>query len=145
MAEALLRRLGGDAFEVYSAGRNPAKQISAHTLETLRQAGYPTDDLHPKSWQVFVKPTAPALQVVITMDEALKRGPFPIWFSNPVYVHWPFADPQTVPGGDMERRGAYRRLYGNMEQQILKLAGLNVKDLNPHALKGKLDSIAPNG
>jgi arsenate reductase len=77
------------------------------------------------------------------MDEALKRGPFPIWFSDPVYVHWPYPDPQVVAEGDMERRGAYRRLYGDLEQQILKLTGMNLKGLSPYALKDRLDAIAP--
>jgi len=143
IAEALLRRLGGEAFGAYSAGRNPALNIHGHTLETLKQAGYVTDNLYPKSWQEFVRPTAPALHVVVTMDEALKRGPFPIWFSDPVYVHWPYSDPQAVAEGDMERRGAYRRLYGDLEQQILKLTGMNLKGLSPYALKDRLDAIAP--
>ncbi|MCR4378729.1 MAG: hypothetical protein NUV50_11635 [Rhodospirillales bacterium] len=143
IAEALLRRLGGAAFEAYSAGRNPALHIHAHTLETLKQAGYVTDTLSPKSWQEFVRPTAPALHVVVTMDEALKRGPFPIWFSNPVYVHWPYPNPQTVGGDDMERRGVYRRLYSDLEQQILRLTGMNLKGLSSYALKDKLDAIAP--
>jgi len=143
IAEALLRRLGGEAFRAFSAGRNPAFNIHGHTLETLKQAGYVTDNLYPKSWQEFARPTAPALHVVVTMDEALKRGPFPIWFSDPVYVHWPYPDPQVVAEGDMERRGAYRRLYGDLEQQILKLTGMNLKGLSPYALKDRLDAIAP--
>lgn len=143
MAEALLRRQGGGVFEVFSAGRNPLSQINAHTFETLKQAGYATENLYPKSWKIFVKPMAPALHVVVTLDEALKRGPFPIWFSNPVYVHWPFVDPETFPQDDMERRAAYRRLYGAMEQQILKLMGLKLKGLNPNDLKTAMDAIAP--
>ena len=143
MAEALLRRLGRGAFEVFSAGNRPANQVSAHTLETLRQAGYDVSTLQAKSWDVFVKPTAPNLDVVVSLDKSLKNGPFPIWYSNPVHVHWPFVDPLTLGTEDGERQGAHRRLYGDMEQQILKLMGLNLIGLADHALRDKLATIAP--
>lgn len=143
MAEALLTRLGRGAFHVFSAGNRPANQVSAHTLETLRQAGYDVSNLEAKSWNVFVKPTAPNLDVVVTLDPSLKNGPFPIWYSNPVHVHWPFVDPHTLGGDDTQRKGAHRRLYGDLEQQILKLLGLNLAGLDGYALRDKLSAIAP--
>ncbi|HEY9164106.1 MAG TPA: arsenate reductase ArsC [Magnetovibrio sp.] len=145
MAEALLKRLGSRTFQVFSAGRKPADHLNAHTLETLKQAGYDTSELRPKSWDMFVTPSAPTLHVVVTLDDAMKKGPFPIWYCNPMHVHWPFADPQAVAGGDAERKGAHRRLYGDMEQQILKLLGLDLTGLNDYALKAKLSFIAPKG
>lgn len=145
MAEALLVRLGGDAFEVFSAGRNPAAHIGAHTLEVLQQAGCPTAELRPKSWNDFVTPSAPTIDVVVTLDDALKNGPFPIWYNKPVHVHWSFANPLLLAQNDGELQGTHRRLYGDMEQQILKLAALNLQDLSPYALQTKLMSIAPKG
>ena len=145
MAEALLNRSGGGAFRVFSAGHKPANILSAHTLETLKQAGYDTSALRPKSWNDFVTPSAPTLHVVVTLDDALKKGPYPIWYSSPVHVHWPFINPQAVAGGDAELKGAHRRLYGDMEQQILKLLGLDLTGLEPAQLKTKLAAIAPRG
>ncbi len=145
MAEALLARLGGGSFHAYSAGRNPGRQISAHAQEALRQAGYHTEDLHPKSWNEFVSYTGPAMDVVVTLDNGLKNGPFPIWFNTPVYVHWPFADPQTASHEDLARQGAHRRLFSEMEQQIRKLTALDLKGLRGAALRAALMSIAPKG
>lgn len=141
MAEAILRRLAHGAFEVYSAGRAPVQNVSAHALETLKQAGYPTDHLQPKSWNDFVTFSAPNLDVVVTLDEGLKKGPFPIWYSNPVYVHWPFDDPDKAQG-DEARQEAYRRLYGTLEQQMLKLAGQDLATLSGGTLKARLQAIA---
>lgn len=143
IAEALLSRLGGNAFQVFSAGRNPAAHLGAHTLEVLKQAGCPTESLRPKSWNEFVSPSAPTLDVVITLDEGLKNGPFPIWYNKPVHVHWPFANPQALSHNDSELQGAHRRLYGDMEQQMLKLAGLKLAGLSNYALQTKLMSITP--
>ena len=145
MAEALLARLGGSAFQGFSAGRNPASHINAHAQEVLNQAGCHTPGLRPKSWNEFVTFAAPTLDIVVTVESALKNGPFPIWYSNPVYVHWPFANPQTLAHGDNERQGAHRLLYIAMEQQIRKLAALDLKGLSGNALKAKLDAIVPKG
>lgn len=143
MAEAIARRVVYKSVVAYSAGRKPAATVDAHALETLRQAGYDIDGLEPKSWNSFVNFSAPSLHVVVTMDEGLKKGPFPIWYSAPVHVHWPFADPEAASGGDREKQEVYRRLYGALEQQMLKLAGMNVEGLDANALKARLQSIAP--
>lgn len=143
-AEALLKRLGRSAFEVYSAGRNPSDHISAHALETLSQAGYDMSAMRPQSWNVFVTYTSPTLDVVITLEDDLKDGPFPIWYCDPVYVHWPFPSPEQAGADDATRRAAYRRLYGVMEQQILKMMGLDLTDVEPSVLRQRLQSIAPD-
>ncbi len=143
MAEALLARVGRGAFQGFSAGRNPGTQISAYAAETLQQAGYDTKDLRAKNWNEFVNPNAPRLDVVVTLDDKLKNGPFPIWFSDPVHVHWGFSDPDATSGGEGERRNAYRRLFGRLEQQMLKFAGLPLTGLNAQQLKLRLMSIAP--
>ena len=141
MAEAIAGRIVRQAVSPYSAGREPASVVSAHALETLKQAGYDTEGLEPKSWNSFVNFSAPSLHVVVTMDDALKNGPFPIWYSSPVHVHWPFADPEA--GGGMDKQEVYRRLYGALEQQMLKLAGLDLSGLDGNALKARLQAIAP--
>jgi len=142
LAEALLRRLGGGAFDVYSAGRAPAAKIDAHALETLGQAGCDVEPLHTKSWTEFAAASAPGLDIVVTLAEALKDGPFPAWFSNPVHAHWPFPDP-VQEDGDAARRAAFRRLYGAMEQQILKMTALDLDGLAADDLRQRLRSIAP--
>lgn len=142
-AEALLGRLGGGVFDIHSAGRNPVDQISAHAIETLSQAGYDVANLKPKSWKTFEHYMSPNLDVIITLDDALKNGPFPIWYSNPVYVHWSFADPNKACVDDASCRETYRRLYGVMEQQILKMTGLKLQGLSPSDLRQKLQAIQP--
>ena len=42
MAEAILRRLGGEDYEVYSAGTHPAAEVHPLAREVLRDAGYNT-------------------------------------------------------------------------------------------------------
>ncbi|MCW8915003.1 MAG: arsenate reductase ArsC [Magnetovibrio sp.] len=142
MAEALLNKVGQGRFRAFSAGNKPASQLNPFVTETLKQVGYDTSEQHPKKWDLFVTPNAPRLDAVITLDESLERITLPIWYSNPVRVHWQFADPLAVEGDENERIGTFRRSFGDMEQQMLKLAGKSTDGVRGDALESMLLSIA---
>lgn len=143
MAEALLNKVGQGRFVAFSAGPKPKGQISPYTAETLKQVGYDPSVQTSKHWDVFVNPTAPRLDAVITLSDSLENTRMPVWYSNPVQVHWGFANPDAVMGEDLERTGAFRRSYGDLEQQALKLAGLRVNGMRGQMLRRALESIKP--
>ncbi len=143
MAEALLNKVGQGRFRAFSAGNSPASRMSPFVTETLKHVGYDTSEQFPKNWDLFVTPSSPRLDAVITLDDSLERASLPIWYSNPVRVHWHFSDPLAVEGDENERIGAFRRSYGDMEQQMLKLAGKPTDGLRGYALEQLLLSIAP--
>lgn len=143
VAEALLNKVGQGRFRAFSASPNPTGKVNANITETLRQVGYDTSEQFSKKWDQFVVPNAPRLDAVITLDNSLKNIRMPIWYSNPITVHWPFFDPETVEGEEFERIGAYRRCFGDMEQQMLKLASLPTDGVRGVKLQQMLQSIAP--
>lgn len=143
MAEALLSKLGRTGFKVFSAGSTPVGSINALTLETLKQTGYDTSTLRSKSWNEFATIQAPRVDAVITLDNGEIKDRFPIWFSDPVIVHWDFAKVDGTQTDPTERQYAYRRLFGEMEQQILKLMGQDVTKLRGASLESRLKQIAP--
>lgn len=145
MAEALLARFGGDAYQAFSAGRKPGLHVSAYAHETLKQAGFNTANLRSKSWNEFVTPTAPTIDIVVTLDHVLKDGPFPIWYNKPVFAHWHFDNPQKLSQNDQERQSMYRRLFSSLENQILKLTSLNLNGLGSYTMTTKLSVIGPKG
>lgn len=142
-AEALLNRVGQGRFRVFSAGPEPRSAINPYVAETLRQVGCDTSEQYPKSWDKFVTPNAPRLDVVITLADSLHKRQMPIWYSNPVLVHWHITDPEPVEGDEVARISAYRRCYGTIEQQMLKLAGLNTETLHGESLGRALNTIKP--
>ncbi|MFC1674229.1 arsenate reductase ArsC [Pseudomonadota bacterium] len=142
MAEALLNKLGRGRCVAFSATAGREATMSAHAIEALRQTGYDISDLHPKSWNAFDKVQAPRLDAVITMSEKAKAASQPIWFSNPVRLHWGFADPNAVADDDA-CIAAHRRLFGDLEQQVLKMCALDFAGPHDPSLKAKLVSIAP--
>ncbi|MBF0247280.1 MAG: arsenate reductase ArsC [Alphaproteobacteria bacterium] len=143
MSQALLNKLGRGQFQAYSAGVKAMGTVNPYALETLKQAGYDISGLKAKSWNEFAAPMAPRLDAVVTMTDEAQKARAPIWYSNPVIVHWSFIDPETVSGEDSERIAAFRRCFGQLEQQMLKLCAAKVDGLKDTALRNRLQSIAP--
>ena len=54
MAEALLKHLGGEAFEVFSAGTKPQSEVNPFAIEALKDKGIPSEGLYPKLVNEFV-------------------------------------------------------------------------------------------
>ena len=48
MAEGLLRHLGGERFEAYSAGTDPTDEIHPCAIEAMREVGIDISDQQPK-------------------------------------------------------------------------------------------------
>jgi len=143
MAEALLNTVGQGRFCAFSAGNRPSGAVNPYVIETLKQVGYDTSGLFSKNWNTFTVPSAARLDAVVTLAASLQSALLPVWYSNPVHVHWGMDNPEQVEGGDRERIGAYRRCYGDMEQQMLKFAGLKIDGVRGPALLRLLQSIAP--
>ena len=143
IAEALLNRVGQGRYRAFSAGQKPGGQINSYVRETLKQVGYDTSGQAPKNWDTFVSHSAPRLDAVITLAVSLKSVTLPLWFSDPVRVDWDFANPELVEGEDLDRISAFRRCYGDLEQQMLKMAGLSSDGVRGQALTRLLQSISP--
>ena len=143
IAEALLTKLGRSGFKAYSAGNKPVGSINGLTLETLKQTGYDTSTLRSKSWNEFATIQAPRIDAVIVLDDGEIKDRFPIWFSDPVIVHWKFSKVDGAQTDATERQYAYRRLFGEMEQQILRLSGQDLAKVRGMPLESRLKKIAP--
>ena len=114
MAEALLRRLGGDEFEVYSAGTKPQSKVNPFALEVLKEWGVPTDGLYPKLVSQFVKDE---FDLVITVcDNARQTCPF---FPGAKQMeHWSLEDPAAFQGTYDETLFTFRETRDEIERRI---------------------------
>ena len=113
IAEALLRSMGGDAFDVSSAGTHP-KGLNPYTLQTLEQAQLDATGLSSKDVAQF---TGSDFDYVITVcDNAAEECPV---FPGAVRrLHWSFPDPAAVEGTDEERRAAFEGTLAGMRDII---------------------------
>ncbi|HXG39923.1 MAG TPA: hypothetical protein VNJ28_03180, partial [Candidatus Limnocylindrales bacterium] len=104
LAEALLRRIGGSAFEVHSAGTRP-RGLDPLTLRVLSEAGIAVEGLRSKSVTDYLE--QPFDYVVTLCDEA--REACPVFPGRHVVLHWGQPDPAAAVGDEEERLAAFRR------------------------------------
>jgi protein-tyrosine-phosphatase len=118
-AESLLRRVGGEDFEVFSAGTEP-RGVNPMTLEILEQGEYPTESLRSKSVQQFL---GQEFDYVITVCDNARES-CPVFPGAHESLHWGYDDPAAVEGTDEERRDAFRKTFVAMGERINQFATL---------------------
>ena len=104
IAEALLKRDGGDDFEVYSAGTEVTR-VNPYALRVLEDAGIDWSGARSKSVTEFLG--QPFDYVITVCDRA--RATCPVFPGSSNTLHWDSDDPSEVEGTDEEggipRRG----------------------------------------
>ena len=63
IAEGFARNLGEDVFEVYSAGTNPASNVSSNAITVMKDLGIDISNQHPKG----ISDIPSELDIIITM------------------------------------------------------------------------------
>jgi len=117
MAEAFLKKYGGDKFEAYSAGLEP-KPIHPYTEQVMQEIGVPLTNQYSKSFREYMGKVHFAYLITVCA-EAEKNCPttFPGVGQR---LHWIFEDPAAFEGSDEEKIGKYREVRGKIEQEIKK-------------------------
>ena len=104
LAEALLERLGGDDFAVFSAGTNP-KGVNPYTIRVLADSGIDWSAARSKSVDEFLD--QPFDYVITVCDRA--RQSCPVFPGQHNSLHWGLDDPADVEGSDADRLAAFKR------------------------------------
>jgi arsenate reductase len=113
LAEALLRRHGGDDFEVHSAGTEP-RGVNPLTVRVLREAGIDPSFAVSKSVERYLGQT---FDYVITVcDQA--RQVCPVFPGVHETLHWGYEDPAAAGGTEDERLAVFRRVFTSMGERI---------------------------
>jgi arsenate reductase len=113
MAEALLRRLGGPTFEVFSAGTEP-KGVNPLTVRVLSEAGIDISGARSKSTGAFLG--QPFDYVVTVCDRAREACPY--FPGAGRTLHWSFDDPAEATGTDEQRLAVFRRVMGEIRSAV---------------------------
>ena len=115
MAEAFLRKHGGDRFEVHSAGLNPTG-INPLTIQVMNEVGIDMDEHRSKSVSEYLGKLA-ANYVIFVCAQAEKSCPR-IWPFALRSFCWPFDDPAACKGGEESRLQKFRDVRDQIEHQI---------------------------
>ena len=140
-AETILRDLGGDRFNVFSAGTKPYSELNPFALEVLGTKGHDTAQLRSKNVSEFTGPNAPDLDFVFTVCNQAANEECPAWDGQPISGHWGMPDPVKATGTDAEKSLAFQQAYGALRNRIEQFIALPITTLDRIALQKAVDTI----
>jgi arsenate reductase (thioredoxin) len=113
MAEGLLRQLGGDRFEVFSAGVDPSS-VRPQAVIAMREIGIDISQQYSKSVTEFV---GQEFDFVITVcDNANEHCP--VFPGSASRIHWSFEDPAAATGDEAATLSLYRRVRDEIQKKL---------------------------
>ncbi len=138
LAEYFLKRLDPARFDAYSAGANPRGRVNPHVVELLRD-GYHIDasSARSKSWEEFRNVR---FDFVITVCDKARES-CPVWPGQPIIAHWGSEDPDSVAGGEDEKRKAVRRVGVEIYRRLGLFTSLPMESLSRLRLEEMTRSI----
>ena len=114
MAEGLLRAQGGERFEAYSAGSEPAEAVNPLAIAVMDEAGISLHDGVPKHLSNFMED--PWDYVITVCDRA--RDACPVFPGDAERIHWGFDDPAAAVGTEEQRMRVFRRVRDEIGQRL---------------------------
>jgi arsenate reductase len=114
MSEALLRNLGGDQYEVYSAGTHPSSEVNPFALEVLKEIGVSVEGLYPKKVNQF---SGQPFDLVVTVCDNAKQD-CPFFPGAKEMDHWSLEDPAAFEGTYEEILTVFRERRDEIMKRI---------------------------
>ena len=115
MAEAFLRKYGGDEFEAYSAGLEP-KGINPYANRVMEEVGISLSGQYSKHVKEYMGKIHFGYLITVC-DEAEKNCPttFPGIAQR---LHWSFEDPAAFVGPEDEKLAKFREVRDRIERTV---------------------------
>ena len=113
MAEALLRKMSGDQFEVFSAGTERTR-VQPLAIEAMRAIGIDISSHRSKTLDEFA---GKQFDYVITVCDRANES-CPMFPGSAERIHWSFDDPTGVTGTDDQKLRAFRNVRDAIQQRL---------------------------
>ncbi|MFA6169362.1 MAG: arsenate reductase ArsC [Candidatus Margulisiibacteriota bacterium] len=116
IAEAFLKKIGGDRFEVESAGLEPGT-LNPLAVDVMKEIGIDISRNQTKSAFDFYK-QGKKYHYVITVCDAAGSEKCPIFPGARAQLGWSFADPSSFKGDQAERLAQTRVVRDEIKRKI---------------------------
>ncbi len=115
MAEGLLRHLGGDRFEAFSAGTQ-ATPVRPLAVRAMAELGIDISGQQSKTLDRYLD--EPFDAVITVCDQANEACP--VFFGAKERLHWSFPDPSKAEGTDEQQLAVYRAVRDAIRARIVQ-------------------------
>ncbi len=115
MAEAFLRKYGGERFEPHSAGLEP-RGLNPLTVEVMKEVGIDISGQKSKGINVYLGKML-FTYLITVCDDADKNCPT-TWPGVSNRMHWSFEDPAKFEGTEKEKLAKFREIRDVIEKKI---------------------------
>jgi protein-tyrosine-phosphatase len=137
-AEYLIKKIGRDRFEAYSAGSQPAGNVNPLAIRVLQeQYGIDTGAARSKSWDEF-KDTR--FDIIITVCDKAGES-CPIFPGQPIVAHWSIRDPALATGTNEQKLRQFRETARQIQRRIELLCSFPRERLG-HLLTQVAENVA---
>ena len=133
IGEYFLRRLGGERFQVFSAGAFPTGRVNPFAIQALKDLyNIDASDARSKSWEEF---NDVEFDFVVTVCDNARES-CPVWPGQPVVAHWSSPDPAAVEGSDEEKYRAFKEVATQINHRLQLFTSLPLEKLDrPELIK----------
>jgi arsenate reductase len=114
MAEGILRKLGGDRYQAFSAGSRPAGYVHPLAVKAMDEFGQDISKHRSKSLEEF---TGEPFDYVITVCDNAREA-CPVFPGAKNQLHWSFDDPAHARGSDEEKLQVFRRVRDEIQDRL---------------------------
>lgn len=127
LGEYLLRDIGGNRFEVYSAGSFPTGRVNPLAINILRDVyNIDASDAQSKSMETFEGTT---FDFVITVCDNARES-CPVWPGQPIVAHWSSPDPAAIEGTESEKYRGFRDVAFQINRRVRLFTSLPFEKLD---------------
>ncbi len=127
MAEALLRKYGGNYFEAYSAGVEPG-EVNPLAVQVMQELDCDISQQRAKSAQEYLGFVNFGYLIIVSQEAEANSPTTFLGVSN--HLHWQFENPSKFEGSDEAKLGKFRQVRDQIKARILEwLSEQNI----PHA------------
>lgn len=119
MAEGLLRHMGGDRFEVYSAGTHPSR-VHPMSIRVMKELGI---NISTHTSDPLDKYFGHGINYVITLCDNAREF-CPTFSGKSKKIHWSIADPFRSWKNDHKIIGRYRQTRDDIQERLEQLIEL---------------------
>src|ERR1044072_8047257 len=138
IGEYLLRRLGGERFQVFSAGAFPTGKVNPLAIQVLKDFyNIDASDARSKWWEEFEDVE---FDFVVTVCDNTRES-CPVWPGQPIVAHWSSPDPAAVEGTEAEKYRAFKDVASQINHRLQLFTSLPLDKSDQRKLAAAIQEI----